>query len=59
MARNWEVSRDEAEYIVDVLEALTDKIEGPHWRAPYLAQELRDLFGMGPREAPAAPGVPR
>ncbi len=57
MARKWELSRDEAEYLVEVLEELTDKMEGPNWRAPYLAQELRDLFGMGPRKAPAAPGV--
>ena len=51
MAKNFKLTRDEAEYIVDVLESLTVREAGPHWRALYLASELRDVFGMRPLDA--------
>ncbi len=52
MALEWKLSRDEAEYLVDILDKLTDlyhKDESEHWRAEYLADELRTLFDMGDR----------
>lgn len=46
MAREWTLSRDEAEYLVDVLESQPENIGMP-WE---LADQLRELFGMPPRK---------
>lgn len=60
MAKSWVISRDEAEYLVDVLESLTgNHAVGTHWRALYLATELRELFGMRAYEYGQPPRYPR
>jgi hypothetical protein len=49
MTKAWTLTRDEAEYLVDLLEENPEDAFGVNWRSAYLAQELRDLFGMGKR----------
>ena len=52
MTRKWELTRDEAEYIVDVLEAVPEENQATGMfclgqaTANDLATELRELFGM-------------
>jgi hypothetical protein len=45
MSRNIMLSRDEAEYLVDLLEA-----QPPHHLAAQLAVDLREEFGMATKE---------
>lgn len=46
MAREWTLTRTEAEYLVDLLEAQPPRIG----MAFELADQLRELFGMIPRK---------
>lgn len=52
MAQNWELSRGEAEFLVDVLESLPEEKQWTgmsflgHERADDMATELRMMFGM-------------
>lgn len=48
MARNLQLTRTEAEWLVDLLEACDPLQEGT-WRHD-LAAEIRELFGMVPQE---------
>lgn len=45
MAKNWMLKRDDAEHLVDVLEARPPE-DGMAFE---LADQLRELFGMPPR----------
>lgn len=55
MPRNLSLTRDQAEWLVDLLEYCDPKTEGS-WRHD-LASEIREQFGMSPRniEAPPTP----
>lgn len=52
MAQSWELSRGEAEYLVDLLESVHEDKQGTgmsflgHETANDMAAELRMLFGM-------------
>ena len=53
MSKHWELTRGEAEYIVDILEAVPEDKQATgmsflgHATAKELAAELRMVFGMG------------
>ena len=50
MARQVTFLRDEAEYLVDLLEALPTG-PGKHHKALDIADDLREAFGMGRRDS--------